>query len=181
MPRRFMIGGTLLLLSSSAAVAQRATGSQRPATAPRFEVDPLWPKPMPNHWILGSAVGVAVDSRDHVFVVHLTDSFNQRTETGATSNPPIGECCAPAPNVLEYDAAGTLVGHWGGPGQGYDWPEANHGIAVDGDGNVWIGGGGGADTRILKFSRDGKFIAQFGKPGAPLSTARSEEHTSELQ
>jgi hypothetical protein len=103
--------------------------------------------------------------------VHLTDSFNQRTETGATSNPPIGDCCAAAPNVLEYDASGALVGHWGGPGQGYDWPELNHGIGIDGNGNVWIGGSGGADTRILKFSHDGKFIAQFGKAGAPLAAA----------
>ena len=173
MQRSLVVGGTLLLWSGSA-LAQRSPvnkpvmpGPSRPA--PTFEVDPMWPNPMPNRWLLGSAVGVAVDARDHVFVVHLTDSFNQRTETGATSNPPIGECCVAAPNVLEYDASGALVGHWGGPGQGYDWPELNHGIGIDGEGNVWIGGSGGADTRILKFSHDGKFIAQFGKPGAPVA------------
>jgi len=79
---------------------------------------------------------------DHVFVINLTDSFNARTESGSGTNPPSGECCTPAPNVLEYDAAGVLVGHWGGPGQGggYDWPEQNRGIAVDDSGNVWIGG-----------------------------------------
>src|SRR4051812_1429586 len=119
------VSGTLLLLSSSATLAQRSPvnkprmpmppgGSKM---APAFEVDPMWPKPMPSHWLLGSAVGVAVDARDHVFVVHLTDSFNQRTESGMTSNPPIGECCGAAPNVLEYDPSGVLVGHWGGPGQ----------------------------------------------------------------
>ncbi|HMA25493.1 MAG TPA: hypothetical protein VKP00_15890, partial [Gemmatimonadaceae bacterium] len=113
--RGVLLGGTILLSASTAALAQHA-----PATAPRFEVDPLWPKPMPNRWILGSTVGVAVDARDHVFVVHLTDSFTPRTEIGLATNPPTGECCAPAPNVLEYDPAGALVGHWGGPGQGYD-------------------------------------------------------------
>src|SRR5687768_16918114 len=87
--------------------------------APKFTVDPLWPKPLPNHWILGSAVGVAVDSRDHIFVVNLTNSFNVRTEIGAAQNPPTGECCLPAPAVLEFDADGNLVGSFGGPGQGF--------------------------------------------------------------
>ncbi len=162
--RGFVVGGTLLLAAHTTVFAQRAT-------APRLEVDPLWPKPMPNRWILGSTVGVAVDARDHVFVVHLTDSFTPRTEIGLATNPPTGECCAPAPNVLEYDPAGNLVAHWGGPGQGYDWPEMNHGIAVDDSGNVWIGGSGGADTRILKFTHDGKFIAQFGNAGAATTVA----------
>ena len=93
--------------------------------APRFEVDPMWPKPMPNHWLLGSATGIAIDSRDHVYVIHLTDSFTARTETGAGTITPAGECCSSAPNVLEFDPAGNLVSSWGGPGQGYDWPTQN--------------------------------------------------------
>lgn len=90
-----------------------------PMTAPRFEVDPMWPDPMPNRWILGSSTGVAVDKGDHVFVVHLTDSFNARTEMGSAPGvapTAYGECCTPAPNVLEFDAAGKLLNHWGGPG-----------------------------------------------------------------
>jgi hypothetical protein len=75
----------------------------------------LWPKPMPNHWLMGSATGVAVDARDHVFVVHRVDSFTARTETGGAATPPIGECCFSAPPVLEFDAEGNLVGSWGGP------------------------------------------------------------------
>jgi hypothetical protein len=51
--------------------------------APRFEVDPAWTKPLPNNWLLGSVTGVAVDSRDHVYVIHITESFTARTETGA--------------------------------------------------------------------------------------------------
>ena len=138
--------------------------------APRFEVDPLWPRPMPNHWLLGSATGVAVDDRDHVFVVHLTNSFVARTEIGLATDPPTGECCAPAPNVLEFDPEGNLVNSWGGPGQGYDWPTQNAGIAIDSAGNIWIGGIGGTDARILKFTRDGRFLAQYGRPG-PASGA----------
>jgi DNA-binding beta-propeller fold protein YncE len=164
--RSFLLGSALLLAARVPATAQR----DQPK-APRFEVDPMWPKPMPNRWILGSTVGVAVDARDHVFVVHLTDSFTPRTEIGLATNPPTGECCAPAPNVLEYDPTGALVGHWGGPGQGYDWPEMNTGLAIDDAGNVWIGGSGGADSRILKFAHDGKFIAEFGKAGTPVAAA----------
>ena len=55
---------------------------------------------------------------------------------------------------------------WGGPGKGYDWPESNHGIFVDQKGNVWIGGNGGPDSQILKFTQDGKFLMQYGKSGA---------------
>ena len=162
------------------AAAQGAT-----VQAPRFEVDPYWPKPLPNHWLLGSATGIAVDSRDHVYVIHLTDSFTSRTETGAGPQngniTPAGECCTSAPNVLEFDPNGNLVKSWGGPGQGYDWPAQNAGLAIDPAGNFWIGGTGGQDIRILKFSKDGNFVAQYGKaattsfvvpnPGAVADTA----------
>ncbi|MGB0408032.1 MAG: hypothetical protein ACPGC1_12145, partial [Pseudomonadales bacterium] len=110
------------------------------AMAPSFEVDPFWPKPLPNHWILGSAIGVAVDSRDHVYVIHRRQSFNERTEIGAFTDPPTGECCIPAPNILEFSPDGTLVNTFGGPAEAYDWPESNHGITVDHKDNIWIGG-----------------------------------------
>jgi DNA-binding beta-propeller fold protein YncE len=70
-----------------------------------------------------------------------------------------------APPVLEFDPAGNVVGHWGGPAEGYDWPTSNHGITVDHKGNVWIGANEGSDAHLLKFTKAGKFIAQFGKPG----------------
>ena len=137
-----------------------------PGVAPRFEVDPLWPKPLPNHWILGSTIGVSVDSRDHVWVLHRgAPTLNASTEMGAATDPPTSECCVPAPPVLEFDPEGNLVGSWGGPGEGYDWPESNHGIAVDPQDNVWLGGHGPSDAQILKFTRDGRFLARFGNPG----------------
>ena len=143
--------------------------------APRFEVDPMWPKPLPNHWILGSAIGVGVDSRDHVFIIHRGDStLNQRTEVGADANPPIGECCRAAPPILEFDPEGNFVKGWGGPGEGYQWPNSNHGITLDDKDNVWIGGNGTGDSHILKFTHDGKFLAQYGVPAqAPNSNDSS--------
>src|SRR5918911_54763 len=111
------------------------------AQAPRFEVDPLWPKPLPNKWILGQTIGVAVDAQDHVWIIHRAGSL-EPGEVHATTQPQTSQCCAPAPPILEFDADGKLVGHWGGPGQGFDWPESNHGVTVDYKGNVWIGGNG---------------------------------------
>jgi sugar lactone lactonase YvrE len=159
--------------------AAEAAGAQ----APRFEVDPFWPKPLPNHWVIGASIGVAVDSRDHVWMIHRGGSL-EPTEQYLTMNPPAATCCAAAPPVLEFNQAGDLVGHWGGKGQGYEWPASNHGIDVDHKGNVWIGGngrgqqaaplpsdeskmaGGGPvhDSMVLKFSMAGKYLMQVGKP-----------------
>jgi DNA-binding beta-propeller fold protein YncE len=130
--------------------------------APRFEVDPLWPKPLPNHWYIGMTIGVSVDARDHVWIVHRPDTVSA---SEAAADQKTGACCSKAPPVLEFDQAGNLIGHWGGPGQGYEWPDSNHGITVDYKGNVWIGGNGANDAQILKFTQDGKFIAQFGHAG----------------
>jgi DNA-binding beta-propeller fold protein YncE len=142
-----------------------AAAQSRPGVlAPRFEVDPLWPKPLPNHWVLGSTIGVWVDTDDHVWIIHrssATLAVNERPLEMKT-----GECCAGAPPVLEFDQAGNLLRHWGGPGQGYEWPDSNHGIFIDYKGNVWIGGNGGPDSQILKFTKDGKFLMQVGKKGA---------------
>ena len=129
--------------------------------APSFQVDPLWPKPLPNHWIIGSTIGVSVDAQDHVWIIHRPDTLVPN-ETGAANNPPTASCCFPAPPVLEFDQAGNLVGHWGGPGQGYEWPQSNHGITVDYKGNVWIGGNGQKDAQVLKFTKQGKFLLQIG-------------------
>ena len=108
--------------------------------APSLEVDPMWPRPLPNHWLLGSVTGVAVDAQDHIWVVHRGyDSMTARTEIGAATTPKTAdECCVPAPPVLEFTADGTLVGHWGGPSDKYEWPVSPGAIAVDAKGSVWI-------------------------------------------
>src|ERR1051325_6124375 len=116
--------------------------------APKFEVDPMWPKPLPNHWLIGMAIGVGVDVQDHVWIVHRVNTLSPN-EAAADQNPPTGSCCSKAPPVLEFDPAGNLVGHWGGPGEGYEWPDSNHGIFIDHKGNVWIGGNDPKDAHVL--------------------------------
>lgn len=151
----------VVALGAAQQVVQASQGPQ--VEAPVFEVDPFWPKPLPNHWVLGNAIGVGVDSRDHVFIVHRQDTMNE-AEGGAGTTPPTSACCAGAPPVLEFDPEGNLVNAWGGPGQGYTWPGSNHGISIDAKDNVWIGGNGPNDSHILKFSRDGKLLLEIGIP-----------------
>jgi hypothetical protein len=156
----------LVVMGISQLVLERTAAAQNKGAvqAPRFEVDPLWPKPLPNHWILGSTIGVWVDTDDHVWIIHRsTATLGNNEKTLETKQ---GECCAGAPPVLEFDQEGNLLRHWGGPGQGYEWPDSNHGIFIDYKGNVWVGGNGGPDSHILKFTKDGKFLMQVGKKGA---------------
>src|SRR4029453_2817939 len=139
-------GAALLLIVGGVSDQQRvlekrATVEAAANRAPSFEVDPLWPKPMPNGSSLGQTIGVAVDAQDHVWIIHRQDTL-EANEGHATTNPPIAKCCAPAPPVLAFDQQGNVVAHWGGKGQGYDWPVSNHGITIDYQGNVWIGGNG---------------------------------------
>ena len=135
--------------------------------APAFLVDPLWPKPLPNHWITGNTIGVDVDDRDHIFTVHRNteNMFGGRTEIGLALG--VAECCTPAPPILEYDIEGNLINAWGGPVEGapYQWPESNHGIEVAANGDVRIGGNGGPDSHVLVFTRDGEYIRTVGVPG----------------
>src|SRR5437016_1092783 len=198
MKRNFCVAVAFLVLLAalgvgSAVLEKRAAVEAAAVPAPRFEVDPFWPRPLPNKWILGQTIGVSVDAQDHVWIIHRAGSL-EPGEVHATTNPPTAQCCAPAPPILEFDSAGTLIGHFGGPGQGYDWPDSNHGITVDYKGNVWIGGNGRgsaagaargtaaagqnrqveegqaggtqsfADNMVLKFTQDGKFLMQIGKP-----------------
>jgi NHL repeat len=128
---------------------------------PAYEVDPFWPKPLPNNWILGAVAGVAVDSRDHVWITHRPSTL-QPNETRSIWRA--------APPVLEFDADGTLVSSWGGPsgggpGPAYEWPQLEHGIHVDHRDRVWLGSGGEKDSQILAFTREGKFLMQIGRQG----------------
>ena len=127
-----------------AAAGSLLMGAMPPAIAAdvlTFEVDPAWPKPLPNDWIMGQAAGVAVDAQDHIWVIQRPKTLTD-DEKAASLNPPRTKCCMPAPPVLEFDQAGNLVKAWGGPGEGYDWPQNEHGIYIDHKGFVWLAGNG---------------------------------------
>ena len=132
---------------------------------PHFEVDPSWPKqPFPDEWIMGGGMGVDVDAQDHIWVSHLASDLTM-FETAAAADPPRAICCRPAPPIIEFDQEGNLVQAWGGAGDGYEWPRSVHGLTVDPDGNIWVGGNVQPDAHLLKFAPDGRFLLQIGRSG----------------
>jgi hypothetical protein len=149
--------------------------------APHFEVDPYWPRPLPHMWAMGNTIGVHVDNRDHVFVVHRNDAsqFGGNTEIGLQGG--VSECCQPAPPIIEFDHAGNVVNAFGGPDPDapYVWPESNHGIEIAPNGDIWIGGNGGSDSHILVFTRDGEYIRTIGVPGEDRDS-NSQTHFSRV-
>jgi DNA-binding beta-propeller fold protein YncE len=172
-PRRSWLRGLLaacaaLALLATPGLAQHALAQHAHDAAevpPNFQVDPFWPKPLPNNWIIGAVAGVAVDRRDHIWIIHRPATLAPRQVLAATT-PPQTLCCVAAPPVLVFDMSGNLVRAWGGPAQGFEWPQSEHGIYVDAEDNVWLAGNGPRDHQILKFSLDGRFRMQIGRAGA---------------
>jgi len=169
---KLFIGATLVVVLVVLGVGQSklqesSVAASNDIMAPHFLVDPYWPRPLPNMWAMGNTIGVEVDERDHVFVVHRNDAsqFGGNTEIGLQGG--VSECCTPAPPIIEFENAGNVVNAWGGPVEGaeYTWPASNHGIAIAANGNIWIGGNGGGDSHVLVFTRNGEYVRTVGVPG----------------
>jgi len=142
--RKLLVGAALagLLASAGSGPLSTALAQDSDPMVPWFQADPFWPKPLPNHWVLAMTIGLSMDAKDNVWILHRPQTLEQK-ESYATRNE--ADCCTAAPDVLEFDPAGNLLRHWGRDqvkGNGHDWPSSNHGITVDKDENVWIGGNG---------------------------------------
>jgi len=169
MSSRILLGAgvalAILAVVSGVAMLGSSSGSERPAEsvlqAPIYEVDPGWPR-IPNDWVLGLTSGLAVDGQGHIWVLHRPRTVEPENAGRA------------APPVLEFDAAGNFVQGWGGPGEGYEWPNTEHGIFVDHNDNVWIAGSGAGDDQVLKFTRDGRFVLQIGRAGQSRGNTDTE-------
>ena len=164
---RLVVGVSVLAVLVVAERALRRSADAQQSAVPNYQVDPFWPS-VPDGWILGQVAGVAVDSRDHVWVLQRPWSLG----TDEVAGNPEAECCRPAPPVMEFTAEGAYVQGWGGEGQGYEWPADEHGIHVDHADNVWVSSAGGprlgdrTENHLLKFTRDGRFLLQIGRRGA---------------
>lgn len=180
------LGATLLQFGGEVQATDRHHhGDKRP----KFAVDASWPKALPNRWLVGQVAGVAVDRHDHIWIIQrpltLTDDeagaeprFPIDPMQPATRSAPRSDCCKAAPSVMVFDRAGNLLKAWGGPAdpgfltnrctpaRGCNWPTNEHGIFVDHNDYVYIGGNGGPNNQVLKFSKNGTFIYQIGVPGA---------------
>ena len=163
---------TLALVCGSSAFAQDAPGVEKDDFAagsakdvPHYKVDPFWPKQLPNNWILGAVGGLAVDSKDHIWIANRprTSSVD---ELGSAQRPTRADCCNVTPSIIEFDAAGNVLTSWGGPGYVPDWPEDEHNMWVDKSGFVWITDAN--NRQVLKFTQDGKQVLEIGhKSKAP--------------
>lgn len=159
-----------LLIWASGMIGVSKTSAVSGTAVPRYEPDPSWPKPLPNNWMFGQVSGTAVDSHDHIWVIHRPKTLGEHDLYGEKK---MAECCFAAPPVLEFDQAGNVVQTWGGPpksGENYQWPDNEHGIFVDHKDNVWITGNGDKDGQILKFTKNGKFLLQIGSNGKAMSS-----------
>ena len=168
MQRAFAAAVIALVAATAAFAAPQAKNG-----GPRYVVDPFWPKDLPENWTLGQVAGIAVDAKDNVWVLHRPRSLVD-DEKGAQKTPPETRCCKAAPSVLQFAPDGRLLKSWGGPETGADWPKNEHGIHVDKDGSVWLGGND-KDDQVFKFSPDGKLLLQVGKAdtlGGSNSTTR---------
>lgn len=170
-------------VSPDRATAARGQGN----VAPKFVVDPSWPKPLPHQWQIGQVPGIAVDRDDNIWIVQRPRTLTS-DERGASDfepgTPPaldgaprpqgaISDCCLPAPSVMQFDPQGNLLRAWGGPVDpdkcvepACEWPNSEHGIYVDHNMNVWLGGQQG--RAVLKFSADGTFLLQIGRRSPPV-------------
>jgi WD40 repeat protein len=150
--RNLLIGTAFAALVAGLGVAPSLVGHIGSAQAqgasdpmvPKFEVDPFWPKPYPNHWVIGNVIGLDVDKQDDVWIVHRPGTLENQ-ESRLTRNE--SECCTAAPDVLEFNPAGKLIRSWGRDDAAKtvpsgDWPSSNHGVSVAPDGTIWIGANG---------------------------------------
>jgi hypothetical protein len=148
-----VVAGSALLLPMGRAVEAQGAGGRQ---VPTFQVDPAFPQ-LPNNWITGHVVTIAVDRNDHAWVLHRPRSLPEDRRANA------------APAVIEFDPNGKFLQAWGGPGSGYDWPDSEHNIVVDHKDNVWVSGSSPtqsltteSDDMIVKFDKKGKFLLQIG-------------------
>ena len=122
---------------------------------PKYEVDPSWPRPLPNKWVTGAVSGVCTDAQDHVFIVNRGNLTENELDSGRQ-----------APPVIEFDPQGNVANSWGNR---ETLPEGLHGCFVDYQGSVWIAGSD--DTFIQKYSHDGsKVLLQIGQKGVADSS-----------
>jgi hypothetical protein len=164
----------------TATVAEQGGAKGQAGDIPTFQYDAAWPKPLPHDWNTGNIGAIVVDAKDHVWVAQRPATTTSISENYALTGE--GECCSPAPPILEFDQAGNLVQSWGpihdkdgnligkqvwGPFPDVAWPLSEHGIFVD-EKYVYVGSFS-APSQLLKFTRDGKFLRRFGKEEAKSS------------
>ncbi len=161
--------GIVAYAAGSIGEAQVVAGQTVDANgAPQYRVDPFWPKPLPNRWSMQQVVGIHVDQMDHVWFLNRARAALP-IELAAEPDPAAALCCVRGPEVIEVDQEGNVLTAWGGPGYHPLWPTYLQTVIADSKGFVWIAGEAAQDS-ILKFTRDGEFVWDFGHRPPKLGT-----------
>ena len=130
------------------------------AAAQKYDVDPAWPKPFPNRWVIGGLGGVCVDHDDHVVILNRQDVLDADLNAGHL-----------APPIIELDASGNLVRSWGDPAL---LDSRLHSCYFDKNNDVWIAAA--PSGMVQKYSHDGsKLLMQIGKKGVFDSSDGTEK------
>jgi hypothetical protein len=128
--------------------------AQSGGRAPHFKVDSTWPT-LPSGWVLGEVTSVSVDRHDNIWVLHVPQSIPEAQRANA------------APPVLEF----------------VEWVGREHGIFVDANDFVWIGGRAGwpranppgnSDDMVMKYTMAGKLVMQIGHRGQSTGNLDTE-------
>lgn len=146
-----------------------ARNEQQARSIPTFRTDPGWPN-VPSQWVLGEVSSIAIDAQDNAWFLHRPYSI------------PDDEAHLSAPQILGFDPDGNFIDAWGGPGDGYEWPEREHGLQIDHEGFFWVTGnncpatterglGPVSDDQVLKFTADGDFVLQIGRANSSRGNA----------
>ena len=178
--RATLAAGAAWVLVAGAAAAQESAAAEGSEPAPRYRYDPTWPKlPLPNAWTFEGITGLFVDDDDVIWVLQRPRDFDRDTsENYAALDPPTARCCTKPPAVMAFDTEGNLLHAWGDPEAVPGWPRSEHTILVDRDDRVWIGGATPGDT-LLKFTKDGTLIGEFGKRGPVVEAASQRQNNQQ--
>ena len=166
-----VLAGAVATWESRAALSAQAVQTKA-RSLPMFEVDRSWPR-VPAKWKLGDPSSFAIDAQDNVWLLH-------RPRTLKPDEAPMA-----APPVMVFDSGGSFIKAWGGAGNGYEWPEREHGIHFDYKGFVWVSGNNCptnglpglkpvADDQVLKFTQDGRLVMQLGRSNQSKGNADTQ-------
>ncbi len=174
---------------AATALCLLATAQQQPASPdwPKlpYAVDPEWPR-LPAGWTFEETPGIAVDAREHVFVLHRGPHSIMEFDKSGNLVRSWGDGVFVRPHGLRFDHEGNL---WSADDQGHivvkmdplgrvrmvlgrkntkgetkDTFNRPTDLAFLPNGDFFVSDGYG-NSRVVKFNKDGQFLLAWGKKG----------------
>jgi len=172
----------VVVVGIAATIGNSVLATAQSSDAPQYTYDPTWPKlPLPNGWAFQAITGMYVDEDDVIWVLQRPRDFDRdTTQNYASLERPSARCCTKPPAVMAFDVDGNLLHAWGDPETVLGWPGSEHTILVDRAGFVWVGGATPGDT-LLKFTKDGELVGEFGRRGPAVSFSEQQQDNQQTE